>query len=200
MIFLKGFKGFIILLIIIFTTAGILYLVYQAKRLERYTSVSVDEETHFLIYSSKSAITQDGKDIGELLKYIRNELKDLGYGTSIIEYKDKEDFISEAKAKINGDSKYILIDVGLSSLVINKNTVLIRTELNSSDKSKENIELANSIKNKLKNENIKVNVLQDSKNDWNGEIGSKSLRIEISDKCTLGEAEKLLSTIVNINH
>jgi hypothetical protein len=43
-------------------------------------------------------------------------------------------------------------------------------------------------------------LLQDSKNDWNGEIGSRSLRIEISDKCTLEEAKKLLSIIVNLNH
>jgi len=195
-IFLKGFKGFIVVLIIIFTTAAILYLVYQAKRLERYTTVTMDEEIHFLIYSSKSAISQDGKNIGDLLKYIRNQSKDLGYGASIIEYKNKEAFKREAERKMKGSSQYILMDVGLSSLVINKNTILIRAEFNSSDKSKENIKYANSIKKKLEDENIKVNVLPDSKNNWNGELGYRSLRIDISDKCTLDEAEKLLGALL----
>jgi hypothetical protein len=106
--------------------------------------------------------------------------------------------INLTKTGITGkEAEHMLDEV---SITVNKNTILLRMDLKSTNKSRENIEFANSIKKRLENESIKINILADSKNNWNGELGSKSIRIEISDKCTISDAKKLLTAIVNLNH
>lgn len=179
-------------LVFLFTVLCTIYLIYVAKNIEKYTISEIEGEKYFIIYSSTSLKTVDGHEIGELLKYTDNCIKELGFDGAVLEYKDGESFKRDALKIMRTNKQYILVDMGLSNLLVNKNTLLIRAGVEKSDITDENIEYALGLKDKLNRENIKINILPDLKNTWNSDMGYRSLRMDICGKNTFEECKNLI--------
>lgn len=197
---MKKLKITFILFIFIFATLSILYLIYQAEKIERSTMAPLGDRIGFIIYSTNQNI--DDKDkIVKLLKYTNDTLEEAGYERIMIN-NGKPCSSDEARKNIekglNRGQKYILLDINMSNLVINKNTILFRVDENNGQKYMDNIDYVNHMKNSLESKDFKVNVVEEYKSNNNQDLGYRALKIDISSKNTLEEGEELISKIIEV--
>lgn len=189
---MKAAKIIIVFMVFLFTVLCTIYLIYVAKNMEKYTIAELDGEKYFILYSSESLKTSDEHVIGELLRYMKNCINELGFDAAILEYKNEKQFNRDTLKLMKKEKQYILIDIGLSNLLVNKNTLLIRAGVEKTDITNENIEYALRLKKRLEGENIKINVLPDTKNTWNRDVGYRSLRMDICSKNSIEECKNLI--------
>lgn len=198
MIKLKAVKIIIVFAVFLFTVLCTIYLIYVARNMEKYTIAELDGDKYFIVYSSESLKTSDEHRIEELLGYIKNCIHEAGFDIAILEYKNEKQFNRDALKLMKKEKQYILIDIGLSNLLVNKNTLLIRAGVQKADYTNENIEYALRLKKRLDEENIKINVLPDTKKTWNSDMGYRSLRIDICSKNSIEECKNLIFILFKV--
>ncbi|EYE89858.1 hypothetical protein Q428_00165 [Fervidicella metallireducens AeB] len=197
---MKKLKVTFVLFIFIFATLSILYLIFQAEKIERTTIAPLTDRIGFIIYSTNKNI-EDKDKIVKLLKYANATLQEAGYeGVMINNGKpcSPDEARKNIEKKIKGGLKYILLDVNMSNLVVNKDTVLLRVDKNNGQKYIDNIDFVETIKNSLEGKGFKVNVIEDYKFNNNQDLGYRALKIDISSNNTLDEGKEAISKIIEV--
>jgi hypothetical protein len=182
-----------ILTVAVSTLLAILYLIYQSKELEKYTTVPVDTNTAFIIYSSEGEALKDNTSAASLLEACERSLKAMGYETIRLEQiGNPEEIKKEITKSIRGSRKYIVLDINASQSVASKDTLLIRISNKIKSRHEENLRAANDVRDFLKNRKTKVNIYTDTKLTLNQDMGTTALTLEISKQNTLKEAREII--------
>lgn len=175
------------------TLLSIVYLIYQAEELEKYTSVPMDGSTVFIMYSSEGGGLKDGSSCQKLLNECKKSLESFGYETICIEGRGDEGNLRESILKaMKGGKRYILLDVNASQTVGVKNMLLVRLSSRDRERYKENTACAAKVKDGFKNSKVKVSIHAESRNGLNQDIGFGALRLELSGQNTLKEAQDII--------
>lgn len=186
----KYFKIFVITVILAVTIFSILYLTKIAKDIEEYT-FSRGDSINLIVYTTSKEKLIDA-DVKNLLDYIETSQESLGIRVKNLgAITDKKTLENKLHKIIKPLGRYIVIDLSLNDKIINKETILIRVEKN--EKYDENAGFANKIKTTLNKD--RVNILGESK-CYLQEFGDRALRVELSNKLTLKEAEKLIDKLM----
>lgn len=186
----KYFKIFVITVILAVTFFSILYLTKIAKDIEEYT-FSRGDSINLIVYTTSKEKLIDA-DIKNLLDYIEKSQESIGIKVKNLgAITDKKTLENKLNKTIKPLGRYIVIDLSLNDKIINKETILIRVEKN--EKYDENVGFANKIKTTLNKD--RVNILGESKCNLQ-EFGDRALRVELSNKLTLKEAEKLIDKLM----
>ncbi|TDT50546.1 hypothetical protein [Fonticella tunisiensis] len=184
----------IAIVIIVFATfVSILYLIYEAKELERYTISPNDRDFYFILYSTSGGTLRDNSSVKGILLSCEKSLKSMGYDVLNLGIRGNADAREEIIKSVKGSKKYVLLDINATAAVLNKNTLLIKIGSRDETRYMENLEHGNKIKNTLKNIGIGVNILSDAKNGYNDDLSSISLRFEISKRNNAREGAELIS-------
>ncbi|CDF57204.1 hypothetical protein [Thermobrachium celere] len=187
---MKYFKIFVITVILAVTFFSILYLTKIAKDIEEYT-FSRGDSINLIVYTTSKEKLIDA-DIKNLLDYIEKSQESIGIKVKNLgAVTDKKTLENKLNKTIKPLGRYIVIDLSLNDKIINKETILIRVEKN--EKYDENVGFANKIKTTLNKD--RVNILGESK-CYLQEFGDRALRVELSNKLTLKEAEKLIDKLM----
>ncbi|GFR34449.1 hypothetical protein [Thermobrachium celere] len=187
---MKYFKIFVITVILAVTIFSILYLTKIAKDIEEYT-FSRGDSINLIVYTTSKEKLIDA-DVKNLLDYIETSQESLGIRVKNLgAITDKKTLENKLHKIIKPLGRYIVIDLSLNDKIINKETILIRVEKN--EKYDENAGFANKIKTTLNKD--RVNILGESK-CYLQEFGDRALRVELSNKLTLKEAEKLIDKLM----
>jgi hypothetical protein len=196
---MKKIKIVTIVAIVIFTVGAIAYLIFHAEKMEKYTLSKNDGGICFVVYSSSGGSFKDGVIINEILKYTSNfaisagcNAINLGVKSSLSPEKLREELLNNMKQ----GKKYILLDINLSKLVVNKNTALLRLGNKNNPKFQENFGYADAIKSNIKDKSTKINIIIDHKDNHNQDMGYRAIRLEIADKNTYEDAKAVLSKII----
>lgn len=171
------------------TLLSIVYLIYQAKELEKYTSAPMDGSTAFIIYSSDGGGLKDGTSCQRLLEECKNSLETFGYETIYLEGRGDEVALRERIQKdMKGGKRYILLDVNAAQTPGARNMLLVKVSSRYKDRYKENAGYAAKIKEGLKSSRIRVSIIAESRGGLNQDLGYGALRFEFSRQNSLKEA------------
>lgn len=197
---MKTLKGFILFIIALCTALAILYLIFQAKKLEQYTGAIDYSDKCYILYSSDGGELKDAENISNILSFAADFLKQSGTDAAAINETQKEKIKSKIMDLMKKDKKYILIDINPTKLILSENTVLIRLGKKENPKYESNLEYALKLKEAISNKykNLKVNTLTDSKYSYNQDMGHTAIRLEISESLTCENAKTLTSYILEI--
>lgn len=193
---LRRFRIFVIGTIAVCTFLSLLYLVYIAKLVEKYTIAGTGGDLCFIMYSSSGGMIKGDKTIYDVIKNTADKINDSGYDSVIIEPEEPEELSKEVIKSMKKNKKYILLDISSGNAVINKNTLLIRLQNKDTVRYKENLESAEAVKKYLNDKDIKVNIITDTKSSVNQNIGCCSLKLEISKNNTFDEAKNIILNAV----
>lgn len=164
---------------------------YKAKGIERYTISKDYIGKTYVLYSSKKIELKDGIEKEDILKFSREALKSLGYSVYTIEFKNRDDFYKKVLKITDKNNQCTFIDICSSELFINKNTVLLRVFINDGDYS-EGMQYLKGIKNKIGTDNLKINIIADSKSAVINNFTYNNIGIEFSNKNNFEEVKKIL--------
>lgn len=188
---MRGLKFFVIAVVLLLSTLSIIYLMYKAKGIERYTISKDYIGKTYVLYSSKKIELKDGIEKEDILKFSREALKSLGYSVYTIEFKNRDDFYKKVLKITDKNNQCTFIDICSSELFINKNTVLLRVFINDGDYS-EGMQYLKGIKNKIGTDNLKINIIADSKSAVINNFTYNNIGIEFSNKNNFEEVKKIL--------
>lgn len=195
---MKTLKGFILIVIALCTAMAILYLVFQAKKLERYTGVIDNGDKCYIVLSTEGGGIKNGKKISEILNFSVDFLKQSGMDAALVEETKNDKIKKEIVNLMKRDRKYILVDINPTKLISNEGTVLIRLGKKNNPNYENNLVYATKLKEIMssKYNNIKVNIIGDSKNSYNQDLGHNAVRIEISHNISYENAKILMSYVL----
>lgn len=194
---MRTIKTFIIVLIGVCTALAIGYLVLQAKRLERYTAMVDYMEKYYIVFSSGGGTLKDSKNISDIRKFALDYIKQSGAGGVEIKAVESNLIRKEIINSMKRERQYILADVNITKLLTSENSILIRVGKKDNDKYNDNMEYASKVKELIASvsKDIKVSIISDSKNNYNQDLGYRSIRIEISNKNTYENGKRLLALV-----
>lgn len=196
---MKKLKVSTIIIITAFTFMAILYLIYQAERMQEYTIARNDGRTCFVVYSSMGGTLKDGKTIEDVLNFAQDFASSAGFDSLNLGVKNTtsdEEMRKEIIDNLKQNKRYIILDINATGVIINKNTVLLKLSNKNLEKYNENLEYANTIKKSAEGKSIKVNILAENKFTYNQDLGFRALYLDISDKGTLNDAQQLVSNLL----
>jgi hypothetical protein len=165
----------------------------QAKRLERYTISQDSSAREFIIYSSLG-----GEDINKILSFTEGTMEKAGYDGEVMKYISHDSFRERVQREMDKPKQYILLDINISKLVINRDTIVIRIGTKDNPKLQENLEYGNMIRDALKDRGIKVNILKDSTGNYNQDLGYRSIQITISSNHDYQSASLLIGELAKV--
>jgi hypothetical protein len=196
---MKKLKALVVVIITIFTLASVMYLIYHAEKIDRYTLAVNDGRTCFVVYSSSGGTINGEETIDNVLSYVESFASQVGYDSINLGIKkgiDEETLRKEIMDSMKQDKKYILLDINATGIVINKNTIIIRVSSKTNDKYSENLEFANSIKETVTDKTLKANIIPDKNKAYNQDLGYRALYLDISNKNTLSETKEIISNVL----
>jgi hypothetical protein len=194
---LKTIKSFILFIIAVCTALAILYLIFQTKKLEKYTGVIDYADKCYILFSTDSGEIKDGKSITDVLGFSGDFLKQSGMEAIVVEETQNNKVKNKILDSMKKDRKYILVDINSTKLISNENTILIRLGKKNNTKYEANMEYASKLKEALSQKhNIKVNIIGDSKNNYHQDLGHMAIRFDISQNISYENAKILMSYIL----
>lgn len=195
---MKTLKGFVLFIIALCTALSILYLIFQAEKLEEYTGAVGSSDKYYIIFSSSGGKLKGGESVSDILSFAEDFLKQSGKAAAAVKETQNDKLKRKIMDLMKRDRTYILIDINPTKLIQNENTILIRIGKSENAKYESNLEYASRLKETLSNKYkiLKVNTLTDSKSTYNQELGHNALRLEISESLTYENAKTLTSYIL----
>ncbi|MDF2674890.1 MAG: hypothetical protein K0R09_3158 [Clostridiales bacterium] len=195
---MKPIKAFTLFIIALCTALAILYLIFQTKKLERYTGIIDYEDKCYILFSTDGGKLSNGKSIQEILSFSADFLKQSGIDAVMVEETKNNKIKSKILDLMKRDRKYIMIDINPTNLITNENTILIRLGKKDNAKYETNLEYASKLKETItsKYSTIKVNLLSDSKNNYNQDLGNTAIRLDIPQTLSYESAKILMSYIL----
>jgi hypothetical protein len=196
---MKKLKVSTIIIITAFTFMAILYLIYQAERMQEYTIARNDGRTCFVVYSSMGGDLKDGKTVKEVLDYAETFAVSAGYDSinlGVNKTATDEEMRKKIIDNLKQNKRYIILDINATGIIINKDTVLLKLSSKNPERYKDNLEYANKIKKNVAEKSIKVNILSEKKFTYNQDLGYRAFYLDMSNKITLNEAQQTLSSML----
>lgn len=195
---MKTIKGFILFIIALCTALAILYLIFQTKKLEKYTGVIDYADKCYILFSTDGGEIKDGKSITDVLGFSGDFLKQSGMEAIVVNETQNNKIKNKIVDSMKKDRKYILVDINSTKLISNENTILIRLGKKDNTKYESNMEYASKLKEALsqKQNTIKVNIIGDSKNNYHQDLGHMAIRLDISQNISYENAKILMSYIL----
>lgn len=195
---MKTIKGFILFVIALCTALAILYLVFQAKNLERYTGAADYSDKCYILFSTQGGELKDKMNISKILDFSAEFLKQSNMDAIIVDETQNSKVKNKIISKMKKNQEYILVDINPTKLITNENTILIRLGKKDNSKYESNMEYASKLKEAVtgKYKNLRVNILTDSKNTYNQDLGHTAIRLDISQNLSYDNAKILLSYIL----
>lgn len=192
-------KGIIIFIIALCTALAILYLiVFQVRDLEKYTSVTDCDDKCYILFSTEGGTLNDGTGITKILGFAADFLKQSEMDAAIVDETQDSKIKGKVVNLMKKDREYILVDINPTKLITSESTILIRLGKKDNTKYESNMEYAAKLKEAIssKYSNLKVNILSDSKNTYNQDLGHNAVRIDISKNLSYENAKVLISYIL----
>lgn len=195
---MKTIKGVILFIIALCTALSILYLIFQARKLESYTGAIEAADKCYILFSSDGGKLKNGENISSILSFAADFLKQSGADAVAINETQNNKIKKEILDLMKKDQKYILIDINPTKLILNENTILIRLGKKDNTKHESNMEKALILKEAILGnyKDLKVNILTDSKNNYNQDLGHTALRLDIAESLSYENAKILTSYIL----
>lgn len=196
---MKNIKGYILLVLAICTTLAIVYLVFQARKLEKYANSFSTSNLKFILFSSDGVNFLSGNCTLEIEEHLVNYIKTSDSEISVLDGNSKLGYKGEILKNIDTNKKNLLLDVNTTNLIKDENTVLIRLGNNNNLQYEVNYTYAKKLKDLIneKYKKIKVNIICDNKKNYYQEYGNIAVRIEVSSKAKVQRVEELLENIIN---
>jgi hypothetical protein len=195
---LKTMKGFILFIIALCTALAILYLVFQTRRLEKYTGVIDYSDKCYIIFSTDGGVLKDGRNINDVLSFTADYLKQSEMEAVVVNETKNDKTKNKIVDLMKKDRKYILLDINPTKLISNESTILIRLGKKDNTKYESNMQYASKLKAAIisKYNTIKVNIIGDSKNNYNQDLGHIAMRFDISENISYENTKTLMSYLL----
>ncbi len=87
---MKTLKGFVLLIIALCTALSILYLIFQAEKLEKYTGAVDSSDKYYIIFSSEGGKLKSGESISNIIDFAADYLKQSGRTAAAVDETQKD--------------------------------------------------------------------------------------------------------------